>query len=80
MLGLVGIGEQQGFQRRLAAAVGAPEGARFAAHRRGDGDDVGVLGLAQQRIECCDQGLRGEQVGGQHAAIFLGVEMLDRGQ
>jgi len=44
MLSLVSIGEDQGFERRLAAAISAPEGARFASDRGRDGDNVGPPG------------------------------------
>ena len=46
VLGFVGIGAEQGFQRRLGRAVGAPEGAGLAADRRRQRDDVRPLRLA----------------------------------
>ena len=44
IFGLVGIGAEQALERGLGRAVGAPEGARLGADRRGERDDVGFVG------------------------------------
>ena len=80
MGGLVGIGAEQRVERRLGRAIAAPEGARLLADRRGDADDLGLVGAAEQRIEGGDQRLVGEDVELEDALQLLGVEMLDRRQ